>query len=100
LEIRNEGGTFGATRVATEIPGSTGLTADGQFFANGRYVQESYSILNFSTGVNKDNWGVELFVNNVLDEDGIVNINTQDYTPRVSVTRPRTVGLRFRWNYQ
>jgi len=100
LEIRNEGGTFGSSSVATEVPGSTGLTADGQFFANGRYVQESYSIVNVSTGVNKDNWGVELFVNNLFDEDGIVNINTFDYTPRVSVTRPRTVGLRFRWDYQ
>jgi outer membrane receptor protein involved in Fe transport len=100
LQIRNEGGTFGASGVATEVPGSTGLTADGQFFANGRYVQESYSIVNVSTGVNKDNWGVELFVNNLFDEDGIININTADYTPRVSVTRPRTVGLRFRWDYQ
>lgn len=100
LEIRNEGGTFGSSATATEIPGSTGLTADGQFFANGRYVQESYSIVNVSTGVNKDGWGVELFVNNLLDEEGIVNINTADYTPRVSVTRPRTVGLRFRWDYQ
>ncbi len=97
LQIVNEGGTFGSTGVAT--PGSFGLTPDGSFFQNGRYVQESYSIVNVSAGVNKDNWGVELFVNNLLDEDGIININTFDYTPRVSVTRPRSVGLRFRWDY-
>lgn len=99
LKIENEGGTFGATRTATEVPGSFGLTPDGQFFANGRYVQESYSIVNFSTGVRKDNWGAELYINNLLDEDGVININTFDYTPRVSVTRPRTVGVRFNWDF-
>lgn len=99
LTIVDEGGTFGSNRVATEVPGSTGLTADGQFFRNGRYVQESYSIVNVSTGVQKDNWGVEFFVNNLFDEDGIININTFDYTPKVSVTRPRTIGMRFRWDY-
>jgi len=52
-----------------------------------------------SAGVNKDNWGAELFINNVFDEDGIVNINTFDGTPKVSVTRPRTIGIRFHWNY-
>jgi len=99
LEIRNEGGTFGSTQVATEVPGSTGLTADGQFFQNGRYVQESYSIVNVATGIRKDNWGAEFYINNLFDEDGIININTFDYTPRVSVTRPRTIGVRFNWNF-
>ena len=99
LTIKNEGGLFGASSSA--IPGSFGVvqTADGPFFQNGRYVQDSYSLVNVSAGIDKDNWGVELFINNLLDEDGIVNINTFDYVPRVSVTRPRTVGLRFRWNY-
>ncbi len=98
LEIRNEGGTFGSSGVAT--PGSFGLDPATGLFANGRYIQDSYSIVNISAGVDKDNWGVELFVNNLFDEDGIININTFDYTPRVSVTRPRTVGMRFRWDYQ
>ncbi len=99
LEIRNEGGTFGASNVATEVPGSFGLTPDGQFFNNGRYVQESYSIVNVSAGVNKDNWGAQFYINNLFDEDGIININTFDYTPRVSVTRPRTIGIRFNYNF-
>ena len=100
LPIADEGGTFGATRVATEIPGSTGLTADGQFFRNGRYVQESYSLVNVAAGFDKDNWGVELFVNNLFDEDAITHISTFDYVPTASVARPRSVGLRFRYNYE
>jgi outer membrane receptor protein involved in Fe transport len=101
LQIQNYAGTFGASATATAIPGSFGTidTPNGEFFQAGRYIQESYSVVNVSTGLNKDNWGVELYVNNLLDEDGIVNINTFDGTPKVSVTRPRTVGVRFNWDF-
>lgn len=103
LQIQNYEGTFGSSAQAEAIPGSFGTITDAdgnEFFQAGRFIQESYSIVNVSAGMNKDNWGVELYVNNLLDEDGIVNINTFDGTPKVSVTRPRTVGLRFHWDYQ
>jgi len=99
LQIVNEGGTFGSTQVATATPGSFGLTPDGQFFQNGRYVQEGYTTFNFAAGINKDNWGAEFYVNNLFDEVGVININTADYTPRVSVIRPRTVGIRFNYSF-
>ncbi|NNC99198.1 MAG: TonB-dependent receptor, partial [Gammaproteobacteria bacterium] len=100
LTIADEGGTFGATRVATEIPGSFGLTGDGQFFKNGRYVQESYSLFNLAAGFDKDNWGAELYINNLFDEDAITHISTQDYVPTASVARPRTIGIRFKANFE
>jgi len=101
LGIEQLSGTFGSSSQATAIPGSFGTvnTANGEFFGAARYIQESYTLFNMSAGVNKDNWGAELFINNVFDEDGIVNINTFDGTPKVSVTRPRTIGIRFHWNY-
>ena len=100
LTIADEGGTFGATRVATEVPGSSGLTADGQFFKNGRYVQESYTLVNFAAGFDKDNWGAELYINNLFDEDAITHISTLDYVPTASVARPRTFGIRFKANFE
>lgn len=101
LQIQNYAGTFGSSGTATAIPGSFGTinTPNGEFFQAGRYIQESYSVVNVATGLNKDNWGMELYVNNLLDEDGIVNINTFDGTPKVSVTRPRTIGIRFNWDF-
>lgn len=100
LQIENLAGTFG--NASQVIAGSTGTvnTAQGELFQAGRFIQESYTVVNLSAGLKKDNWGVELFVNNAFDEDGIVNINTFDGAPRVSVTRPRTIGLRFNWDYQ
>ena len=101
LQIQNYAGTFGSSATATVIPGSFGTidTPNGEFFQAGRYIQESYSVVNVSAGLDKDNWGMELYVNNLLDEDGTVNINTFDGTPKVSVTRPRTIGIRFNWDF-
>ena len=102
LEIVNEGGTFGSSSVASEIPNSFGTTTvNGEtFFQNGRFVQESYTQFNLSAGLDKDNWGAELFVNNLFDEEGVTNISTADFTPKVSVIRPRTVGIRFRFDIE
>ena len=101
LQIENLNGTFGSTSQATAIANSFGVidTPDGEFFQAGRFIQESYTLFNVSAGLNKDTWGAELYIDNLFDEDGIVNINTFDGTPRVSVTRPRTVGVRFNWSF-
>ena len=99
LEIADEGGTFGASRVATEVPNSFGLTDDGQNFRNGRYIQESYILVNAAVGVEKDNWSAEFFIDNLTDERAQTNISTFDYTPTVSTNRPLTVGLRFSYDF-
>ena len=71
-----------------------------QFFRNGRYVQEEYTLLNFSAGVNKDNWSAEFFIDNVGDERAAVHVSTFDYVPTVSTSRPRTIGLRFSYDVE
>ena len=90
LEIEAEGGTFGNL-----IDPSTGNT-----FLNGRYVMESYTLVNLAFGVEKDNWSAELFVNNVTDENAAIFINTQDFHPRVTTNRPREIGLRFSYDFE
>ena len=50
-------------------------------------------------GFGKENYGVELFVNNITDERIIRFIRPGGSTPEEFVTRPRTVGLRFTYNY-
>ncbi len=99
LRIADEGGTFGASSVATEVTGSVGLTEDGQNFRNGRYIQESYVLINAAFGVEKDDWIAEFFVDNLTDERAQTNISTFDYIPTVSTNRPLTVGLRFSYDF-
>lgn len=99
LKIKSHGGTFGSSSVATALPNSVGLTADGQFFQNARYVQEDYTLVNFSAGFTKDNLGVELFIDNVTDESAIVHISTFDYVPTVATNRPMTAGIRLSYDF-
>jgi len=105
LKIIEEGGFCG-----TPLTGDDLTSADPSFISvdsNGdtryraaRYEQESYTMVNLAFGVDKDAWGAELFINNVTDENAQLNINAADWTPSVATNRPRTIGLRFSYNYE
>ena len=73
--------------------------SEGQTFRGGRYIQESYVIANLAVGVTNDVWKAELYVDNVFDERAVLNIDTQQFTPKVVTNRPRTVGLRVSYDY-
>ncbi|PKG97381.1 TonB-dependent receptor [Paraglaciecola sp. MB-3u-78] len=72
---------------------------NGEDFAGGRYVQDSYVLGNVSVGVNHDGWKVELYVDNVTDEHAVLYIDNQQYTPKVVTNRPRTVGMRMSYDF-
>jgi hypothetical protein len=72
---------------------------DTRFIA-ARYEQEAYSLVNLAIGLNKNQWGAELFINNAFDERAQININAADWTPSVTTNRPLTVGLRFSFDYE
>ena len=63
--------------------------------------QPSYDLLDFSLGVSRDSYTVELFVNNVTDERNILYRYVQcaesicGTQPYISSTPPRTIGLKF-----
>ena len=60
-----------------------------------RYQQESYSIANFRTGLNKGSWGVDLYVNNLTNEAAEIYVQPRNYEPTTVVNRPRNYGLKF-----
>jgi len=73
--------------------------SNGQTFAGGRYIQDSYIIANLSFGVTNEEWKAELFIDNVTDESAILYIDTQQFTPKVVSNRPRTIGFRFSYDF-
>ena len=97
LTIVDHGGQYGGRGQAT--PGSFGLTPDGQFFRNGRYVQDAYSLINVSAGLTKDQMGFEVFINNLFDERAESFIDTQNFVPTVATNRPRTIGFRMSYDF-
>ena len=63
--------------------------------------QPSYDLVDFSLGISKDSYSVELFVNNVTDERNILYRFVQcaetvcGAEPYINTTAPRTIGLKF-----
>ena len=105
LTIVEEGGFCGTPLEGDDLasvtdPGFVGVDENGDTrFKAARYEQEAYALLHGAIGFNKDNWGMEFYVNNITDERAQVNINAADYTPSVFTNRPREFGIRVNYNY-
>ena len=59
----------------------------------------SWDTVDVTFGFRRDNYGVELFIENLTDERGIRFIKNNGATPEYFVTRPTTAGLRFTYDY-
>lgn len=89
LKIQQEAATFDGVGYTDE---------SGNTFAGGRYVQEGYTVANIAFGVRTDQWKAELYIDNLTDERGDQYIDTQQFTPKVVSSRPRTIGMRFSYD--
>jgi hypothetical protein len=74
-----------------------------------RQVQNSYTLVNLSTGVQGESWSLDLFIDNATDERAEISRNHGNYfdpignlfyDTNLTVNRPRSLGLRYgyRWN--
>lgn len=59
----------------------------------------SYDTWYGTIGFSKENYGVELFLDNITDERVIRFVRTNGVSDDYFVTRPRSIGLRFRYDY-
>lgn len=73
--------------------------SNGETFAGGRYIQDSYILANISFGVTNDTWKAEVFVDNLTNESATLYIDSQQFTPKIVSNRPRTIGFRFSYDY-
>ncbi|MEJ2418301.1 MAG: TonB-dependent receptor, partial [Exilibacterium sp.] len=59
-----------------------------------RIELDSWAMLGLTAGVATDSWTAELFANNLTDERAEVSGNFVFDRERISVSRPRTLGIR------
>lgn len=97
--IYGTGSGLSIQKEADVFAGVNYQDSNGDTFAGGRYVQDSYVLANLSFGVTNDEWKAEIFIDNLTDESAILYIDTQQYTPKVVSNRPRTVGFRFSYDF-
>ena len=63
-------------------------------------MQDSYVIMDAAIGMTTDTGlGVELYVENLTDERAQLHINRQDFLERTTTNRPRTIGMRFSYDF-
>ncbi|GGZ66116.1 TonB-dependent receptor [Paraglaciecola chathamensis] len=106
-----------ALNATYTVPLDNGLSAyaraDYQYRSK-RYVEQintdylpAYSLVNLRAGVRADEWSVELFVNNVFDEDspaGAVRffdgrIAGMSYNTSIRLRQPRTAGINLSYSF-
>jgi len=61
---------------------------------------DSYTTLDASIGYAADNWTATLFAENLTDELADLFISNEDDIVKTVPNRPRTVGVRFTYNFQ
>lgn len=98
--IYGTGSGLSIEKEADVYSGVNYQNSNGQTFAGGRYVQESYVVANLSFGVTNDEWKAELFIDNLTDKSAVLYIDTQQFTPKVVTNRPRTIGFRFSYDFE
>ena len=60
---------------------------------------DSWYLWGATAGISDDQWTAELYVENLTDERAEISGNAIFNRPRVTIARPRTLGLRFAYNF-
>ncbi len=81
------------------LNGSYSDEVNTDIVADNSITLDSWSLWNFTTGVSTDAWTAELYVENLADERAEISGNAIFNRSRITVARPRTVGLRFAYDF-
>ena len=63
-------------------------------------TQAAYTLVNLRFALQTDNWSATLFVDNATDEYAELFYNDRWAQTRLSVNRPRTIGINYRRNFR
>jgi outer membrane receptor protein involved in Fe transport len=66
-----------------------------------RDTQESYENINLTAGIDVNNWGVDLYVNNLTDERAEISrgVGSTGFGYELTTNRPRTIGIKYRMRF-
>ena len=88
-----------ADTAYAQVSGSYASHSFSSLVAEVRERQSGYSIINASAGIRKNDWSVELFVDNMFDKRAELFINEQDDIRRITTNRPMTAGVKFSYKF-
>jgi iron complex outermembrane receptor protein len=97
--VYGTGSGLSIQKEADVFEGVNYTDTNGNLFAGGRYIQDSYMLANVSFGITNDEWKAEIFIDNLFDERAILHVDNQQFTPKVVSNRPRTIGFRLSYDF-
>jgi len=97
--VYGTGSGLSIQKEADVFDGVNYTDTNGNLFAGGRYIQDSYMLANVSFGITNDEWKAEIFIDNLFDERAILHVDNQQFTPKVVSNRPRTIGFRLSYDF-
>jgi outer membrane receptor protein involved in Fe transport len=86
----HQGGSYASTDQLTK-------TLQGESVA---FYDAGFTTYDASIGVSRNAWQVQLYGQNLTDSDGATFSNYNDFVKATTITRPRTIGLRFGYKYK
>ena len=60
---------------------------------------DSWYLVGVTAGISDEQWTAELYVENLTDEQAEISGNAIFNRPRITIARPRTIGLRFAYDF-
>jgi outer membrane receptor protein involved in Fe transport len=60
-----------------------------------RARQDSYTLLNLRAGISKQDWGIDVFIDNATDEVADIYVAPRPYEPSITTNRPLTYGAKY-----
>jgi iron complex outermembrane receptor protein len=97
--VYGTGSGLSIQKEAEVFEGVNYTDTNGDLFAGGRYIQDSYVLANVAFGITNDEWKAEIFIDNLFDERAILHVDNQQFTPKVVTNRPRTIGFRLSYDF-
>ncbi len=97
--VYGTGSGLSIQKEADVFEGVNYTDTNGDLFAGGRYIQDSYVLANVAFGITNDEWKAEIFIDNLFDERAILHIDNQQFTPKVVSNRPRIIGFRLSYDF-
>jgi outer membrane receptor protein involved in Fe transport len=64
-----------------------------------REITDSYENLDLTAGIDVNNWGVDLYVNNLTDERAEITRGQGGGGNNITTNRPRTIGIKYRMRF-
>ena len=64
-----------------------------------RFENPAYSQYDASAGIAKDAWTAELYAQNLTNVIESVFTSTTQFVPAETITRPRVLGVKFRYKF-